>query len=123
MSNKGPSLSDNKGPAANLVRGCLLCFTFYVIFCLLQVVFETDPKLDHAPIVRHVALSSIEFGHKKAISDIQWVPSHMEVPYISLPYFVKAFVSFLLCFSVLSYCVGKEQIQHTRQTTNPHTVS
>ena len=41
--------------------------------------FETDPKLDHAPIVRHVALSSIEFGHKKMISDIQWIPKHIEV--------------------------------------------
>lgn len=61
MSNKGPSLSDNKGPAANLA------------------VFDTDPKLDHAPIVRHVALSSIEFGHKKTISAIQWIPSHIEI--------------------------------------------
>ncbi|XP_065906152.1 dynein axonemal intermediate chain 3-like isoform X2 [Dysidea avara] len=61
MSHRGPSLNENKGPAANLT------------------VFETDPKLDHAPIVRHSALSAIEFGHKKVISDIQWIPSHMEV--------------------------------------------
>ena len=78
MSNKGPSLSDNKGPAANLVKKIFsLC---YISFDLLtQAVFETDPKLDHAPIVRHVALSSIEFGHKKTIADIQWVPNHIEV--------------------------------------------
>ena len=81
MSNKGPSLSDNKGPAANLVKGTLLFWASLISFAvsILQAVFETDPKLDHAPIVRHVALSSIEFGHKKMISDIQWIPKHIEV--------------------------------------------
>ena len=77
MSNKGPSLSDNKGPAANLVKKKLLHFALKILFAI-KAVFETDPKLDHAPIVRHVALSSIDFGHKKTISDIRWVPNHIE---------------------------------------------
>ncbi|KAL5486545.1 hypothetical protein EMCRGX_G019042 [Ephydatia muelleri] len=42
-------------------------------------IFNMEPKLDHAPIVRHCALSSIEQGHKMAVADLLWVPDHIEV--------------------------------------------
>jgi len=31
------------------------------------------------PIVRYVAVSSIEHSHKAAITDLLWVPDHMEL--------------------------------------------
>ena len=41
--------------------------------------FDTDPKLDHAPIVQYCATSSIEHGHSRAVSDLHWLPEHMEL--------------------------------------------
>ena len=41
--------------------------------------FDTEPKLDHAPIVSYVALSSIDTGHSKGVTDVEWVPENLEV--------------------------------------------
>ena len=37
--------------------------------------FSTEPKLDHAPIVSYVALSSIDTGHSKGVTGTD----HLEV--------------------------------------------
>lgn len=42
-------------------------------------IFNMEPKPEHAPIVHHSALSSIEQGHKMAVCDLLWVPSHIEL--------------------------------------------
>ena len=31
------------------------------------------------PIIRYCAVSGIEHGHKESITDLLWVPDHMEV--------------------------------------------
>ncbi len=41
--------------------------------------FEDDSNTDHTPVVRYCAVSAIEHSHKSAVSDLQWVPDHMEV--------------------------------------------
>uniref|UniRef100_A0A1X7SK09 Uncharacterized protein n=1 Tax=Amphimedon queenslandica TaxID=400682 RepID=A0A1X7SK09_AMPQE len=43
-----------------------------------QALFNTEPKLDHAPIVSYVALSSIDAGHSKGVTGIEWIPDHLE---------------------------------------------
>ena len=44
-----------------------------------QAIFETGDKLQTARVVRYCARSAIEHGHKNAVTDIQWVPTHMEI--------------------------------------------
>ncbi|XP_048256413.1 dynein axonemal intermediate chain 3-like isoform X4 [Haliotis rufescens] len=44
-----------------------------------------DPNALKTPIVRYCAVSSIEQSHKAAITDIQWVPDHMEVNRMGIP--------------------------------------
>jgi WD40 repeat protein len=44
-----------------------------------QALFDTDPKLDHAPFVHYCVLSNIESGHRKPIYDIQWLPPQIEI--------------------------------------------
>ena len=50
---------------------------FYLL--LSQAVFDTDPKLDHAPMVQYCATSSIKDGHSLSVCDVQWIPDHIEV--------------------------------------------
>ncbi|XP_022087919.1 WD repeat-containing protein 63-like isoform X2 [Acanthaster planci] len=38
-----------------------------------------DENTDQMPIVRYCAVSGIEHSHKMAISELQWVPDHMEI--------------------------------------------
>ncbi|CAB3993991.1 WD repeat-containing 63-like, partial [Paramuricea clavata] len=45
--------------------------------------FEDDSNTDHTPVVRYCAVSSIEHSHKSAVSDLQWVPDHMETSFPS----------------------------------------
>ena len=40
--------------------------------------FDTDSH-ELSPIIRYCAVSNIESSHKMSISDIQWVPDHMEI--------------------------------------------
>ena len=44
-----------------------------------QAIFDTEDKLQTAPVVRYCARSAIELGHKNAVTDIQWVPTHIEI--------------------------------------------
>ena len=44
-----------------------------------QAIFDMEDKLESAPVVRYCARSSIEQGHKSMVTDIQWLPSHLEV--------------------------------------------
>lgn len=44
-----------------------------------------DPNALKTPIVRYCAVSSIENSHRAAITDIQWVPDHMEVNRMGVP--------------------------------------
>lgn len=37
------------------------------------------------PIVRYSAVSSIEHSHKAAITDLLWVPDHMELNRMGVP--------------------------------------
>ncbi|XP_074640912.1 dynein axonemal intermediate chain 3-like [Tubulanus polymorphus] len=46
--------------------------------------FEDENALE-TPIVRYAAVSSIEHSHKAAITDILWVPDHMEVTRMGIP--------------------------------------
>lgn len=56
-----------------------LIFLLLLLLFLLQAMFDTEPKLDHAPIVSYVALSSIDTGHSKGVTDVEWVPENLEV--------------------------------------------
>ncbi|XP_038048584.1 dynein intermediate chain 3, axonemal-like isoform X2 [Patiria miniata] len=38
-----------------------------------------DENTDQMPIIRYCAVSGIEHSHKTAISELQWVPDHMEI--------------------------------------------
>ncbi|KAL8583506.1 hypothetical protein ACOMHN_056316 [Nucella lapillus] len=44
-----------------------------------------DPNALKTPIVRYCAVSSIEHGHKAAITDIQWMPDHMLISRMGVP--------------------------------------
>ncbi len=46
--------------------------------------FEDDSALE-TPIVRYCAVSSIEHSHRAPISDILWVPDHMEITRMGVP--------------------------------------
>ena len=41
--------------------------------------FEDESSFDRSPILRYCAVSSIEHSHKTVVSDIMWIPDHMEV--------------------------------------------
>ena len=53
-----------------------LCISLY--FVHLQPGFEDGLSSDRNPI-RYCAVSSIEHGHKTSVTDVQWIPDHMEV--------------------------------------------
>ena len=41
--------------------------------------FEDESSFDRSPILRYCAVSSIEHSHKTVVTDIMWIPDHMEV--------------------------------------------
>lgn len=41
--------------------------------------FEDESSFDRSPILRYCAVSSIEHSHKTVVSDIMWIPDHMEI--------------------------------------------
>ena len=57
----------------------LLCYYLSTPPLQLQAIFDTDPQLDHAPIVLYCASSAIKEGHSMAVSDVQWIPSQMQI--------------------------------------------
>ena len=88
--NKAADPTEGRSLAENQVHTCVHTHTHthvpfatqfpLVISSLLsQTIFDTDPKLDHAPILPPAALSSIEHGHSLAASDLHWIPDHIEV--------------------------------------------
>ena len=44
-----------------------------------QAIFDTEAKQDHAPIVPHCAMSSIESSHSQCVTDLSWIPDHCDV--------------------------------------------
>ncbi|XP_033738311.1 WD repeat-containing protein 63-like isoform X3 [Pecten maximus] len=64
-----------------------------------------DPNALKTPVVRYCAVSSIENSHRAAITDIQWVPDHMELNRMGVPQENKS----LQCCQIMScatdYCV------------------
>ena len=56
-----------------------VCNTHIHPLSFIQAIFDTDPKLDHAPMVQYAAASSIKDSHSLSVSDVQWVPDHIEV--------------------------------------------
>ena len=58
-----------------------LCNNFVttIFFLTLQPGFEDESSFDRSPIIRYCAVSSIEHSHKTVVSDILWIPDHMEV--------------------------------------------
>ena len=50
----------------------------------LQPGFEDENAMD-TPIVRYCAVSSIEFSHRAPITDLMWVPDHMEINRMGVP--------------------------------------
>ena len=48
-------------------------------FFFLKPGFEDESSFDRSPILRYCAVSSIEHSHKTVVSDIMWIPDHMEV--------------------------------------------
>lgn len=45
----------------------------------MQAMFDTDPKLDHAPMVQYCATASIKDSHSREVGDVQWVPHSIEI--------------------------------------------
>ena len=41
--------------------------------------FEDESSFDRSPVLRYCAVSSIEHSHKTVITDLEWLPDHMEV--------------------------------------------
>lgn len=41
--------------------------------------FEDETSFDRTPILRYSAVSSIEHSHKTVVTDIKWIPDHMEI--------------------------------------------
>ncbi|RKO93616.1 WD40-repeat-containing domain protein, partial [Blyttiomyces helicus] len=40
---------------------------------------DTTERVTETPALKWLAVSSIEFGHRAAVTDIQWLPSHIEL--------------------------------------------
>ena len=55
-----------------------LCLPLTIYKTDLQPGFEDENAMD-TPVVRYCAVSSIEHSHRSAVTDLQWVPDHMEV--------------------------------------------
>lgn len=54
----------------------------FEILCVRDVLFQAgfeDENALQTPIVRYAAVSSIEHSHLSPVTDIQWLPDHMEV--------------------------------------------
>ena len=49
------------------------------IVLFIQPGFEDETSFDRTPILRYSAVSSIEHSHKTVVTDIKWIPDHMEV--------------------------------------------
>ncbi|PFX30161.1 Dynein intermediate chain 2, axonemal [Stylophora pistillata] len=41
--------------------------------------FQDESSFDRSPILRYCAVSSIEHSHKTVVTDITWIPDHMEI--------------------------------------------
>lgn len=41
--------------------------------------FEDESSFGRSPILRYCAVSSIEHSHKSVVTDIKWIPDHMEI--------------------------------------------
>lgn len=68
--------------------------------------FEDESSFDRSPILRYCAVSSIEHSHKTVVTDITWIPDHMEVNIVQLCMFIClvvyafwyfVFVRFFVC--------------------------
>ena len=57
-------------------------FITTILVLTLQPGFEDESSFDRSPIIRYCAVSSIEHSHKTVVSDIMWIPDHMEVTVI-----------------------------------------
>ena len=77
--NKSIESSDSKNVPANMVMKRQTLFILIIFNFYTQAIFDTEPKLDHAPIVQCTVLSSIEGGHANSITDLTWIPEHIEV--------------------------------------------
>ncbi|XP_041359893.1 dynein intermediate chain 3, axonemal-like isoform X2 [Gigantopelta aegis] len=44
-----------------------------------------DPNALKTPVIHYCAVSSIEFSHRAPITDIQWVPDHLEISKMGIP--------------------------------------
>lgn len=64
-----------------------------------------DPNALKTPIVRYCAVSSIENSHKSTITDLLWVPDHLEVNRMGVPQENKALQSCQLMTCATDYCV------------------
>ncbi|NXT39498.1 WDR63 protein, partial [Pelecanoides urinatrix] len=63
-----------KKTAVNMVNASILNILQYIYPSLTQVQqSSTEP-----PLVRYCAVSSIEYSHKKAVTDIHWLPDYFE---------------------------------------------
>lgn len=70
--------------------------------------FEDESSFDQSPILRYCAVSSIEHSHKTVVTDITWIPDHMEVNIVQLcmliclvvyAFWYFVFVRFFVCRS------------------------
>ncbi|CAC5422765.1 WD repeat-containing protein 63 [Mytilus coruscus] len=64
-----------------------------------------DPNALKTPIVRYCAVSSIENSHKSTITDLLWVPDHMEVNRMGVPQENKSLQNCQLMTCATDYCV------------------
>ena len=58
---------------------CNTDFCHHFGYLLLQPSFFQTNSRELSPMVRYCAVSNIEQSHRTAITDIQWVPDHIEV--------------------------------------------
>ena len=64
--------------------------------------FEDESSFDQSPILRYCAVSSIEHSHKTVVTDITWIPDHMEVNIVQLCMFIYMFGC--MCLLVFCFC-------------------
>ncbi len=65
--------------SSSLTGGIIFLLLFFLFIIFVQAIFDTDPKLDHAPMVQHCVIASIKEGHSRDISNIQWIPHNIEI--------------------------------------------
>ena len=69
--------------------------------------------MNETPVLRYCAVSSIEHGHRSAITDLLWLPDHFEVNRMGVPIENRALHCYQLMTAAADKCVVLLEYTHS----------